>query len=104
MPMLWDVTKCINLSNKTKEIFFTNSGMIYNPFHALCNWLYQTKFDYSNRRRDSLLENNEVILTAEHIKQIIKDGLLKAVNPEEYNEIMLTSMLEEFIGLKVKGE
>ena len=37
----------------------------------------------------------------EHIDKIIKDRLIVAVNPEEYSEDVLKSMLEEFVGLKV---
>ena len=98
--MNWDINECKNLTDKTKTLFFT-SGMIYNPFQALCNWLYATKYSYSDRKRDSSREITVVILAEEHIDNIIEDRLIVAVNPEEYSEDVLKSMLEEFVGLKV---
>jgi hypothetical protein len=100
MPMNFDFRKCENLTEETKDIFFTG-GSIYNAFQTLCNWLYQTKFCYSDRKRDSFLEDNLIIMKEEHVNQIIESKLFRAVDPEKYNEETLKSMLSEFIGLKV---
>ena len=82
--MNWDINECKNLTDKTKTLFFT-SGMIYNPFQALCNWLYATKYSYSDRKRDSSREITVVILAEEHIDKTLeldkkqKDVLLDIV-------------------------
>lgn len=100
MPMNWNINECKNLSAETKEIFFSGNW-VYSPFQALCNWLYQTKFNYGDRKRDFISKDNIIILVEEHIDQIIESKLIVADNPEEYDEKIIKSMLREFIGLKV---
>ncbi len=102
MPMNWDIRECENLTEETKQLFFGGLG-IYSPFQTLCNWLYQTKFNYGDRKGDSFLHDNHVVLTEIHIDDIIGDGLIQAVDPQEYNENVLRKMLMEFVGLKVWG-
>ena len=100
MPMNWDYNDCKNLTDETKKIFF-KGGSIYNAFQTLCNWLYQTKFCYSDRNRDFLLVDNTIIMTEEHVNRIVKEKTFVAVNPEEYTDEILKDMLMEFVGLKV---
>ena len=89
------------LSDETKQVFLFSGTAIYSNFQELCNWLYQTKFNYADRKRDSFIGDNKVILTKELVDRIIEEEIFTAVDPEEFNEEVLRSMLSEFIGLEV---
>lgn len=97
MPLHYDTNGCKTLEIETLKIFMDNEqGSIYNPFQALCNWLYDKKFNYWNRKRDFLSEDNVVIMEEKHIDQIIEEGLFTSPEPDEQHEL-----LSQFVGMKV---
>ena len=91
------------ISEDTKQTFILSGNSIYSNFQALCNWLYQTEFNYGDRKSDSWKFDNAVILTKEHVDRIIEEEIFKPINPEEINEEVIRLMLMEFVeaGLKV---
>lgn len=100
MPLHYDTNDCKDLTNLTKEIlrafFGSGQGLISTPFEVLCIWIYNTQFNYGDRKRDSLAVNNCVVMTKEHIGKIIKEGLFTSPDPETQR-----GQLKQFVGLKV---
>lgn len=97
MPLHWDTNDCKDLTKEMLRAFLNNSqGLVFTPIEVLCSWIYGNKFNYGDRRFDSIAVDNCVIMKEEYIDKIIEEGLFTSPDPETQRD-----QLKQFVGLKV---